>query len=266
MKKQSFSGIVAILLLTACSTVPLTGRKQLSLVNSGELSQLANSQYDDFLKKNKVITGTADARRVKDIGHNLADAVTRYMTQNGYGQTLKELKLDWEFNLVESKDVNAWCMPGGKVAVYTGIIPVTKDDAGLATVMGHEIAHAIAKHSGERMSHALAAQGIQVAANVALSNKDPKTVNIFNGLYGIGSNVGLLAYSRKQESEADHLGLIFMAMAGYDPAEAANFWQRMSASSKGNKPPEFLSTHPSDERRIRDIRELLPEARKYYKK
>lgn len=259
--------MAAVLLLAACSTVPLTGRKQLSLVNSGQLSQLANSQYDDFLKKNKAITGTADARRVKAVGDKLADAVTRYMTQNGYEQTLKELQLDWEFNLVKSEQVNAWCMPGGKVAVYTGILPVTRDEAGLATVMGHEIAHAIASHSGERMSQALAAQGVQVAANVALANKDAKTVNIFNSLYGIGANVGyLLPNSRKQESEADHLGLIFMAMAGYDPGEAVGFWQRMSENAGGGKPPEFLSTHPSDQTRIRNIQKLLPEARKYYKK
>ncbi|QEC53281.1 peptidase M48-like protein [Anseongella ginsenosidimutans] len=264
MKRKTIPLLAAGLVLAACSTVPLTGRKQLSLVSSGELMQMANSQYDQFLDENKVIKGTADANRVKNIGNKLARAVETYMNQNGYSENIEGFQ--WEFNLISSEQKNAFCMPGGKVAVYTGILPVCKTDAGLATVMGHEIAHAIAHHGGERMSQSLAAMGVQLAANVALSEKDPQVVNTFNSLYGVGANVGyLLPNSRRQESEADRLGLIFMAMAGYDPSASVGFWQRMSAGG-GGKPPEFLSTHPSDERRIRDIQQHIPEAMKYYRK
>lgn len=263
MKTRTIPILAGCLVLAACSTVPLTGRKQLSLVSSGELMQMANTQYDQFLSESKVLTGTADANRVKSIGNKLARAVETYMNQNGYSEHLKGFQ--WEFNLVNNEQKNAFCMPGGKVAVYTGILPVCKTDAGLATVMGHEIAHAIAHHGGERMSQSLAAMGVQLAANVALSDKDPQVVNTFNSLYGVGANVGyLLPNSRKQESEADRLGLIFMAMAGYNPSEAVGFWERMS-SGAGQKPPEFLSTHPSDERRIRDIQRHVPEAMKFYK-
>lgn len=264
MKKRILPTFAACLVLAACSTVPLTGRRQLSLVSSGELMQMANSQYKQFLDESKVVRGSAEANRVKNIGTKLARAVETYMNENGYAENIEGF--EWEFNLVNSEQVNAFCMPGGKVAVYTGILPVCKTDAGLATVMGHEIAHAIAHHGGERMSQSLAAQGVQIAANVALSDKDPKVLNTFNSLYGVGANVGyLLPNSRRQESEADRLGLIFMAMAGYDPAEATGFWQRMSAGA-GQKPPELLSTHPSDERRIRDIQAHVPEAMKYYRK
>src|SRR3546814_667054 len=223
---------------------------------------MANSQYDQFLEESKVIKGTAEANRVRNIGQKLARAVETYMRQNGYSENIEGFQ--WEFNLVNSEQKNAFCMPGGKVAVYTGILTVCKTDAGIATVMGHEIAHAVAHHGGERMSQSMAAMGVQLAANVALSEKDPQVVNAFNSLYGVGANVGyLLPNSRRQESEADRLGLIFMAMAGYDPAAAVGFWQRMS-SGGGQKPPEFLSTHPSDDRRIRDIQKHIPEADKYY--
>lgn len=264
MRTKLLPVLAAVFVFTACSTVPLTGRRQLSLVSSGELMQMAASQYNQFLNESKVIKGSSDANRVRSIGNKLARAVETYMNENGYAENIEGFK--WEFNLVSSEEKNAFCMPGGKVAVYTGILPTCKNDAGLATVMGHEIAHAIAHHGGERMSQALAAQGVQLAANIALSNKDPQVVNTFNGLYGIGANVGyLLPNSRRQESEADRLGLIFMAMAGYDPAEAVGFWQRMS-SGAGAKPPEMLSTHPSDERRIRDIQKHIPEARQYLRK
>ncbi|HYH55822.1 MAG TPA: M48 family metallopeptidase [Anseongella sp.] len=264
MKTNTLPAIAACLLFAACSTVPLTGRRQLSLVSSGQLMQMASTQYDQFLDESKVLKGTTDANRVKNIGNKLARAVESYMKSNGYSENIEGFQ--WEFNLISSEQKNAFCMPGGKVAVYTGILPACKNDAGLATVMGHEIAHAVAHHGGERMSQSLAAMGVQLAANVALSDKDPKVVNTFNGLYGIGANVGyLLPNSRNQESEADRLGLIFMAMAGYNPAEATGFWQRMSAGG-GQQPPEFLSTHPSDERRIREIQQHIPEAMKYYKK
>jgi predicted Zn-dependent protease len=261
MKKIKItSTFLFIFILAACSTVPLTGRKQLSLIDEAQIQQEAGQAYNQFLSdpKTKVIKNSSDAQRVKTIGSRIASAINRYMSQNGYGD---QYNYKWEFNLVESKDINAWCMPGGKVAVYTGILPVTKDDAGLATVMGHEIAHAIAHHSSERASQTAAAQlggGVLGAAtgSEALSQ-----------IYGLGGQLALLKYSRNQESEADRLGLIFMAMAGYNPDRAVDFWQRMSSAKQGGgAPPEFLSTHPSDETRIANIQKRLPEAHKYYKK
>lgn len=262
--KIYFAGLIAIL-LTSCSQVPLTGRSQLSLVNDAELQQAAVQSYKEFLKdpKTKVITNSADARRVKAVGSKIAAAIGQYMRENGYGDAYN---YTWEFNLVESKDINAWCMPGGKVAVYTGILPITKDDAGLATVLGHEISHAIAHHSAERASQMAAAQGLGGLLGAATGGSSEGTQQIVGQLYGVGAQgLYLLPNSRKQESEADRLGLTFMAMAGYNPQSAVAFWQRMSTAKQGGAPPEFLSTHPSDERRIADIQKLLPEAMKHYK-
>lgn len=254
------STLLAILIFAACSTVPLTGRKQLSLIDESQIQQQAATAYQQFLKdpKTKVITGTSDAQRVKNVGSRIASAITRYMNQNGYGD---RYNYNWEFNLVDSKEINAWCMPGGKVAVYTGILPVTRTDAGLATVMGHEIAHAIAGHSAERASQTALAQAGGGLLGAATNSQT------LSQIYGLGGQLALLKYSRNQESEADRLGLIFMSMAGYDPAAAVDFWQRMSEATKSNgAPPEFLSTHPSDETRIKAIQKHLPEARKYFKK
>ncbi|MBC7654860.1 MAG: M48 family metallopeptidase, partial [Oligoflexus sp.] len=199
----------------------------------------------------------------KEIGAKIANAVSTFMNQNGYTDQISGY--NWEFNLIESKEVNAWCMPGGKVAVYTGILPVTLTDAGLATVMGHEIAHAVAKHSNERYSNQMIAQGLGSILGGAVT-KSQAGMNVFNQVFGIGAQAGvLLPNSRKQESEADRLGLTFMAMAGYDPARAVDFWQRMSAQGNGQAPPEFLSTHPADATRIADIKKYLPEASKYYR-
>jgi len=252
----------------SCATVPLTGRRQLSLVNDAEIQQQAVLAYRDFLgdAKTKVVKGTAQAQAVQRVGKNIAAAVTRFLQENGYGN---QYNFEWEFNLVEENQINAWCMPGGKVAVYTGILPVTKNDAGLATVMGHEIAHAIAKHSAERMSQTILAQAGGVAVDVATAEKSNTTRAVLNTAYGLGGQLALLSYSRNQESEADRLGLVFMAMAGYDPNEAIGFWERMAEAKQsqgGGAPPEFLSTHPSDARRINDIRKLIPEAMNYYKK
>ncbi|RFZ90516.1 M48 family peptidase [Mucilaginibacter conchicola] len=250
--------------LYACSTVPLTGRSQLSLVSDSEVNPAAAASYKQLLSdpKTKVINTGTESQKVKVIGSRLASAIERYLQQNGYAD---KYQFAWEFNLIQSDEVNAWCMPGGKVAVYTGLLPVTKTDAGLAVVMGHEIGHAIARHSAERLSQQLALQAGGAAVGVAAGRQSSATQTAINTLYGVGGQLALLKYSRAQESEADRLGLTFMAMAGYDPHEAVAFWQRMAAQSKGGAQPEFLSTHPSDATRIANIQNLIPEAMKYYK-
>lgn len=267
MKKLIIVGVTIIsLAFSSCSTVPLTGRSRLNLVSDDQVLPMAFQAYSEFLTENKgavLSASNAQASRVKMIGNKLISAVKTYMNNNNYGDLIKNYK--WEVNVVESKELNAWCMPGGKIVVYTGILPVTKDDAGLATVMGHEIAHAIAGHSAERMSQQMVAQGAGTLGNVALANNS-KSQSIFNTLYGVGTPLVMLKYSRNQELEADKLGLIFMAMAGYNPSNAVAFWQRMAtASANSQKPAEFLSTHPSDATRIAQIQNTLPEAMKYYK-
>ncbi|SEN52397.1 Peptidase family M48 [bacterium A37T11] len=263
---KTIAGIFLLTCMASCATVPLTGRKQLSLVDDSQMQQQATLAYKDLLSdpKTKVIKGTADAQMLQRVGSRVASAITTYLKNSGYGN---QYNYNWEFNLIQSPEVNAWCMPGGKVAVYTGILPVTKTDAGLAAVLGHEIGHAIAKHSSERASQTMAAQIGAVAVDAATAKQTGITRNLINNLYGVGGQVGLLKFSRDQESEADKMGLIFMAMAGYDPNEALKFWERMANTQKGGQaPPEFLSTHPSDSRRIADIQRLLPQAMKYYKK
>ena len=257
--------LAAALVFNACSSVPLTGRKQFLAVSDAEVNQSAAQSYSQLLSdpKTKVINNTTDAQRVKRIGNKLSVAIERYLKNNGYAD---QYAFKWEFNLIDSKEVNAWCMPGGKVAVYSGILPITKDDAGLATVMGHEIGHAIAKHSAERISQQYVAQGLGSAIGVAANGSTSGLVNIINQSYGTVGQLALLHYSRAQETEADRLGLTFMAMAGYDPHNATTFWQRMAAQSKGNAPPEFLSTHPADATRIANIQNRIPEAMKYYVK
>ena len=256
---------LALSSIYSCSTVPLTGRRQLSLVGDSEINQAAAASYSQLLSdpKTTVIAGTTDAQRVKRVGTQLATAIERYLQQNGYAS---QYNFKWEFNLIKSNEVNAWCMPGGKVAVYSGLLPIAGNDAGLATVMGHEIGHAIARHSAERMSQELAAQAGGGLIGVATSNKSAATQAIIGQLYGVGGQLTLLKYSRDQESEADKLGLTFMAMAGYDPNEAVAFWQRMAAQNKGGSTPEFLSTHPADATRIAAIQRAVPDAMKYYKK
>ncbi|MFZ2323460.1 MAG: M48 family metallopeptidase [Ignavibacteriaceae bacterium] len=247
-----------------CSTVPITGRSQLNLVSSSEMNSMSFQQYDEFLTQNKLSTDQNETAMVKRVGVKIQKAVETYFAQNNLSKELEGYQ--WEFNLVESPDVNAWCMPGGKVVVYTGILPITKDETGLAVVMGHEIAHAVAQHGSERMSQQMLQQLGGVALSVALKNEPETTQSIFSAAYGVGTEVGvMLPFSRTHESEADHLGLIFMAMAGYNPNYAVDFWTKMAAQG-GSKPPEFLSTHPSDETRIADIKKELPEAMKYYKK
>lgn len=261
-----FSVISLSALLFSCATVPLTGRSQLSLIDDQAIREQSVVAYREFLNdpKTKVVRSGADAQRVKNVGARIASAINRYMQANGFGD---KYNYAYEFNLIESKDINAWCMPGGKVAVYTGLLPVTRDDAGLATVMGHEIAHAIAHHAAERMSQMTAAQLGGGVVGAAVGGSSAGTQQMVGQLYGLGGQLALLKYSRNQESEADRLGLVFMAMAGYNPDNAVAFWQRMAAAKQGGgAPPEFLSTHPSDATRIANIKKLLPEARQYYKK
>jgi len=254
-----------VFLMCSCQTVPVTGRQQVSLVPASTILPMSFNSYSDFLSKHKVIESTPQAQSVKRVGSRIQYAVERYMSEKRMSDRLGGYK--WEFNLVDDKQVNAWCMPGGKVVVYSGILPVTVDEAGLAVVMGHEIGHAIANHGGERMSQELLAQMGGMALSEAISSKPQETQKLFLGAYGLGSQVGvLLPYGRLQESEADHLGLIFMAMAGYDPREAVDFWKRMAAKKQGSAPPEFLSTHPADATRIRDIDRLIPEAMTYYRR
>lgn len=251
--------------LTGCSTVPLTGRTQLDLIPADSMLSLSSLQYGEFLKKNKLSTNQAQTDMVKSVGLRIQKAVEEYMAANGLSSRLKNYK--WEFNLVESAEANAWCMPGGKVVVYTGILPVTKDETGLAVVMGHEIAHAIAKHGDERMSQGLLAQFGSAALSTALQNSPDETQALMMSAFGVGAQYGvLMPFSRIHESEADHLGLIFMALAGFDPNQAVGFWERMAAMKKTANVPEFLSSHPSDQNRISQIKAELPEALGYYRK
>jgi len=234
------------------------------MIPASEMQAMSYQQYGEFLEENKLSKNQAQTQMVKRVGKKIQGAVTKYLNDNNYGDLLNGYA--WEFNLVQSDQENAWCMPGGKVVVYTGILPVTKNETGLAVVMGHEIAHAIAEHGNERMSQELLRQAGGVALSVALKDNPDETRNLWLAAYGLGSEVGvMLPFSRLHESEADHLGLIFMAMAGYDPREAPKFWERMTKAG-GQKPPEFLSTHPSGETRINNLNNWMPEALKYYNK
>lgn len=256
-----------IFLTVACSQNPITGRKQLTLMPEDQMNSMSLTEYNQFLtdNKTKVIASGANVDLVKKVGGKIAAAVTDYMTQKGMGDKMSQYK--WEFHVVRDSVANAWCMPGGKVVVYTGILPLTQNEAGLAVVLGHEIAHAIASHGNERMSAQMLEQLGFTALDAAMANKPAQTKSIFESAIGMGAELGvMLPFSRKQESEADRMGLIFMSLAGYNPQEAINFWTRMAAQNAGNQPPQFLSTHPSDQTRINDIQtKYLPEALKYYK-
>lgn len=254
MERHRFSLILAALVtLAACATVPITGRHQLLLLSEGQEQQMGLDSYHQVLRKSRLSTDAVASEQVRRVGRRIAEATGR-------------TDYRWEFNLIEDKQVNAFCLPGGKVAVYTGILPVTRDDAGLAAVLGHEVAHAIARHGGERVSQGLVVQIGLAATQVALSRNDPATVQQVTALLGAGATVGLLLpWGRSQESEADHLGLIFMAKAGYHPSAARDLWLRMAEAAKGReRPPEFLSTHPSEATRVRQIEAWIPEALQYY--
>ena len=257
--------VAAVLVSCGTSnTVPITGRKQSLMVSDGEVLSLSTQQYQEFMKTAKLSTNATNTAMVKRVGQNLANAVTSYLTNAGMKDDLQYYK--WTFNLVQDKQVNAWCMPGGLICVYEGILPVTQDEASLAIVLGHEIAHAVARHSAEQMSTQIKQQyGMQIGAavlgGIGVSNN---TSSIIQAIAAQGFNFKNLSYSRSHESEADHMGLIFAAMAGYDPQSAVAFWQRMAALG-GNNKSEFLSDHPSDETRIRQIQGWMPEALQYYK-
>ena len=252
--------------LAGCTTVPITGRSQFNTIPDSMINSMSLEQYNTFLKspETKLSTDPEKTAMVQRVGLRIASAVEQYMTENNMRDHIAGYQ--WEFNLVDSKDKNAWAMPGGKVVVYTGILEVAQSEAGLAVVMGHEIAHAIAKHGSERMTQGLAVALGGVALNEAMRDQPSKTRQIFLASYGVGATVGImLPYSRTHENEADRMGLIFMAMAGYPPEEAVGFWQRMAQSKDGGQPPEFLSTHPADQTRIQNIQNHLYEARRYYR-
>ncbi len=265
--KNLFILLISVSLFTVgCTTNAITGRKQLSLISESSLQHEAVSQYQSFLSQNRVVSNAAskDAEMVKRVGSRIANAITKYYASKGLSSELAGY--NWEFNLIDNKEVNAWCMPGGKVVVYTGLLPVAQNEAALAIVLGHEITHAVAHHGQERISQQLLAQGIGVGGEIFTSG-NAQANNIFKNIYAPGAQIGvLLPNSRNQEYEADHYGLIFAAMAGYNPREAISFWERMANSKQGgSQPPEILSSHPLDSKRIQKLNSYMSEALKYYR-
>jgi predicted Zn-dependent protease len=264
IKQLSLIILTLFFIAAACTTVPITGRTQFNIVPDQTMLSMSFQQYDQFLAESTLSKDLAKTRMVKEVGQRISKAVEEYLIENNLAHEIQNYA--WEFNLVESDEVNAWCMPGGKVVIYTGILPVAQNDSGLAVVMGHEIAHAVAKHGNERMSHALAVQMGGMGLSAAMSSYPQQTQQLLMAAVGAGAQIGvLLPYSRLQEREADELGLIFMAMAGYEPKHAVGFWERMSQQKTGAAQPEFLSTHPSDATRIQKIRELIPQTMTYYR-
>lgn len=266
MTRLFTSLFVVLSFVIACTTNPLTKKSQLTLLPESELQAMGSQQYQQFLSTNRVVSASnnRDAEMVRRVGQRIARAVETYYAQNGISEKLNGFK--WEYNLVDDKAVNAWCMPGGKIVVYTGLLPVTQNEAALAVVIGHEVSHALLQHGNTRMSQGLLQQLGGVALSVAVANKPVETQNLFMTAYGAGTTVGImLPFSRNQELEADRYGLIWTAMAGYNPQEAIPLWERMERASQGQSPPEFLSTHPSEGRRINQLQKYMPEAMKYYR-
>ena len=263
LKTIIYSTLVLTLLI-ACATNPFTGKKTIAFVPNTQLFPTSFAQYNQFLGENKVITGTKDAEMIKRVGQRIAVAAERYLDANGNQGYLKNYK--WEYNLVNDETVNAWCMPGGKIVFYTGILPIAQNETGVAAIMGHEVAHALANHGQQRMSAGMVQQLGAVAGNVVIQDEQKR--GLFNQAYGIGSQVGvMLPFSRSHETEADNIGILLMAIAGYNPDEAAQLWKRMKANSGGQAPPEFMSTHPSNDTRIANLTKWAPgakaEARKF---
>ncbi len=260
--KKFISAIVFCIFMYACSSVPITGRSQLSLVSDQEVLSLSLQEYSDYISSAPKSKDTKNTALVVKVGQNIAAAVASYYEANGMSSLLSGYS--WEFNLIADGQVNAFCMPGGKIVVYEGILPYTQDETGLAVVLGHEVAHAVAKHANERMSQQVVAEYGAAAVGSVLSKSSSALQTIGNTVFGLGAQYGvMLPFSRKQELEADHLGLVFMAIAGYDPNKAVPFWERMS--QQGSSVPEFMSTHPSDANRVTEIKKYLPEALQYYK-
>jgi len=261
-KTIAFVGMLAI--FVSCATNPFTGKKTMAFVGNDQLFPSAFAQYNQVLSENQVVTGTRDSEMITRVGQRIAVAAERWLNANGHQGYLDDYK--WEYKLIQSEQVNAWCMPGGKIAFYTGILPIAQNETGVAAIMGHEVAHALANHGQQRMSAAYLQQGLAVAGNIALSN-DQQALGIFNQSYGVVSNVaGMLPFSRSHETEADKIGVILMAIAGYNPDEASELWKRMKANSGGQAPPEFLSTHPSNDTRINNLQALAPKAKAEAKK
>jgi len=255
--KNTIIACGAMALFLSCATNPFTGKQTMALVPNSQLFPTAFAQYNQVLAESNVETGTARADMIKRVGQRISVAAERWLNANGHHGYLNEYK--WEYNLINDKTVNAWCMPGGKIVFYTGILPIAKSETGVAAIMGHEVAHALANHGQQRMSAAYIQQGVAIAGNIAIKNE--KDRNTFNQYYGIGSTVGvMLPFSRSHETEADKIGLYLMGIAGYNPSEAAELWKRMKANSGGQAPPEILSTHPSNDSRIANLKALAPQA------
>ena len=251
-------GIMLLAFVISCKTNPFTGKKTLALVSNDQLFPTSFQQYNTVLSESKVITGTAESEMIKRVGQRIAVASERWLNANGYQGYLTDYK--WEYSLIDSDQVNAWCMPGGKIAFYTGIMPIAANETGVAAIMGHEVAHALANHGQQRMSTGMLQQ--LGAAGVAIGTGGSESQDAWMQAYGVGSTLGMLSYSRKHETEADKIGLYLMAVAGYNPDEAANLWERMKANSGGQAPPEFMSTHPHPDTRIKELQALAPEAKK----
>jgi len=263
MKKISVLISACGFIFFACQKNAITGRRSLNLIPESEMIAMSLTEYDQFLKEHQTLPGYhKNTILVRNVGIKIQKAVEKYYAEKGLSNQLAGFK--WEFNVVEENVVNAWCMPGGKVVVYTGLLPVTQDEASLAIVMGHEIAHAIAGHGNQRMSQAMMVQFGGAVLSTAMQQKPQVTQSVFQQAYGLTTNLGMLKYSRSHETEADKMGLIFAAMGGYNPEVAIAFWERMASANNGVKPLEFLSTHPSDETRIKALKAFMPEAKKHY--
>ena len=262
-KIQRISICIALLwTVISCQTVPITGRRQLNIVPDSEMNAMALQAYSKFIAENKTLSND-QASMVKRVGARVQQGLERLLRERNQLNAIQGF--NWEYNLVDSKEANAWCMPGGKVVVYSGLLPITQNEAGLAVVMGHEIAHAVARHGGERASQQMVASGLLQAGQVAVSAKPTMINQIILQAAGAATQLGVLSHSRSQESEGDEIGLYVSALAGYDPQESVRLWQRMAEASKNSqKPPEFLSTHPSESTRISRLKKLMPKAMQYY--
>lgn len=264
MKKVFVFFLLTAMILPACYKVPVTGRRQFRMLPESMLLSMSITAYNDFLRLNPPMpSSNADASRVKQVGQRMAQTVDHYLISNGFKKIKRNFS--WNFELVNNSQVNAWCMPGGKIVFYSGIMPLVQNDAGIAVIMGHEMAHAVARHGNERMSQQIALYLGGISLAVAMNEKPEETRNLFLAVYGVGGVLGSLAYSRNHEYEADKIGMVFMALAGYHPEEAIKFWERMESHASGVQIPQFLSTHPHHKNRIVEMKKFLPKALKYYK-